>query len=167
MFSSYRIHLNAILTLINCGYVFADNIIKCGNQCSCGITSDVWIGPWDTWVRIPIRIFAKPVGNNLIVLINSLWRSDPIWRYRIGSTLPQVMASGIGVSARRANERRRRYIVTSSLICWTQTQNDPCGLLPDGTEPLPEPMLTYYRVLALWLKTHFAGTTQDPSSPMS
>ena len=37
------------------------------------------------------------------------------------------------------------------------------GLLPDGTKPLPEPMLTYYCPMGLWhsANTNFTGSARD------
>ena len=104
-------------------------------------------------VLITKRIYA-PWMRFKYVLPDVLFFSDPVFILGIGAV-----------------NGRRRYIVTSSLICWGLTQNDRrriynlrrvswqkydgcqplfCWIfsehwirLPSGTKPLPEPMFTY------------------------
>ena len=69
---------------------------------------------------------------------NSLWPSDAIWWKRSVSSLAQLLAfSTIPV---KANTTRPQWLVSTGPTLVNIGSSN--GLLPDGTKPLLEPMLT-------------------------
>ena len=74
--------------------------------------------PADSWMLL----FAKGTTINTHVNVNLIPRMRRLWWLSLRSS-----HSGIISCMRHASERRR-YKVTSSLIGWAHTQNDPCSL---------------------------------------
>ena len=85
-------------------------------------------------------------------IINSLWPSNTIRQQGTESTLAQVMACCLTAPSHHLNQS---WLIISEVL-WHSLEGiimRRSGLLPDGTKPSPEPILTYHQ----WGPVAFIG----------
>ena len=116
------------------------------------------------WGRIYLkqRLFCAAICTHSVILNNSLWPDDTIWRHKSGSTLAQVMACCLtrfletlsAISTKKLNEKYWNYSCPPNT--WKNTY-----LAPLGDRTFVGNMMTsiWYRALHM-IRIHYFATYQ-------